>query len=56
MKSHWASLGGAVPAFLLGVALAQAQVPPSANALLDRAETQAAASHRAIFLIFGASW
>ena len=50
------SLSGFVPAFLLGVAMAHAQVPPSANALLDQAKTQAAASHRAIFVIFGASW
>lgn len=56
MKSHRTSFGGAVPAFLLGVALAHAQVGPSANTLLDQAKTRAAASQRAIFVIFGASW
>lgn len=49
-------MGGAVPAILLGVALAHAQAPPSANTLLDQAKKQAAASQRAIFAIFGASW
>jgi hypothetical protein len=56
MQSHRTRLGGAVPAFLLGIALAQAQSPPSANTLLDQAKTQAAASQRAIFAIFHASW
>ena len=56
MKRHRTRLGGAVPAFLLGIALARAQDPPPANTLFDQAKTQAAASQRAIFAIFHASW
>jgi hypothetical protein len=36
-------------------AMAGAQ-PPSAETLLDQAKTTAAADHRAVFLIFHASW
>jgi hypothetical protein len=36
-------------------ALAGAQ-PPSAETLLKNAESKAAADHRAVFLIFHASW
>jgi hypothetical protein len=43
-------------AALLGAALAYAQAPPSIGTLLDQARSQAAADHRAIFVIFHASW
>jgi hypothetical protein len=49
-------ISGVVPALLLGATLGLAQTPPSATSLLDQAKTQAAASHRAIFAIFHASW
>jgi hypothetical protein len=55
MKSHLTTFSGAVPAILLGVALAHAQAP-SADTLLDRARREAAANQRAIFVIFQASW
>jgi hypothetical protein len=41
---------------LFSAALAGAQTPPSATALLDEAKTKAASENRAIFLIFHASW
>jgi len=41
---------------LLGASLAAAQAPPAADVLLEGAKAQAAASHRAIFAIFHASW
>jgi hypothetical protein len=56
MKSHRRRFGGALAAYLLGIALAHAQGPPSANALLNQAKTQAAVNQRAIFAIFHASW
>jgi hypothetical protein len=55
MKSHRTSIGGAVSAALLGIALAHAQAP-SADTLLDRAKREAAANQRAILVIFQASW
>jgi hypothetical protein len=56
MKKHRTSFSASVPVFLLGAALAHAQAPPSATTLLDQAKTRAAASQRAIFAIFQASW
>jgi hypothetical protein len=38
------------------VALVNAQESPSADAILTQAQHQAAASHRAIWVIFHASW
>jgi hypothetical protein len=43
-------------AALFCAALAQAQQPPSAAAVMDRAKSQAAESQRDIFAIFQASW
>jgi len=37
-------------------AVAQAPAPPSAEQVLAAARTQAASQHKAIFLIFYASW
>ena len=45
-----------VAAVLLGAALAAAQTPPSASAILDETKAQAVRSQRAIFAIFHASW
>jgi hypothetical protein len=41
---------------LLGAALAGAQTPRTATAILDEAKAQAAPNKRAIFTIFHASW
>ena len=39
---------------VFAIALAAAQTPPSADSIL--ADAQAAADHRAIFVVFHASW
>jgi len=41
---------------LSAAAWAGAQTAPSADALLDKAKADAAASHRAVWVIFHASW
>ena len=43
-------------ATLFGAALAGAQTPPSADAILAEAKAKAAPENRAIFVVFGASW
>lgn len=43
-------------ALLLGTTGLTAAGPPTAQQLLDRAKAQAAARHKDIFLLFGASW
>jgi hypothetical protein len=46
----------AVLALLIGIPGLSAAGPPTAQQLLDSAKAQAAARHRNVFLIFGASW
>ena len=46
----------AVAAVLLSTAVAGAQTPHSASAVLDQARAQAVQGQRAIFAIFHASW
>ena len=41
---------------LIGIAGLTAAGPPTAQQVLDNAKAQAAAQHRKVFLIFGASW
>jgi hypothetical protein len=41
---------------VLSPALVVAQAPPSASALLETAEAQAASTKRSIFVTFHASW
>jgi hypothetical protein len=41
---------------LIGIAGLTAAGPPTAQQVLDGAKAQAAAQHRNVFLIFGASW
>jgi hypothetical protein len=41
---------------LFSAALAGAQTPPSAAAILDEAKAKAAPEKRAVFLMFHASW
>ncbi|HXK01379.1 MAG TPA: hypothetical protein VMS37_03190 [Verrucomicrobiae bacterium] len=41
---------------LFGAALAAAETPPAADALLAEAKAQAASGNRIIFLTFHASW
>jgi len=43
-------------ALFAGAAVAAAQTPNSAAAILASAETSAAGQHKSIFLIFHASW
>jgi hypothetical protein len=45
-----------VLALLIGISALTAAGPPTARQVLDSAKAQAAAQHRDIFLIFGASW
>ena len=45
-----------VLALLVGIPALTAAGPPTAQQVLDSAKAQAAAQHRNIFLIFGASW
>jgi len=45
-----------VLALLVGIPGLSAPGPPSAQQVLDSAKAQAAAQHRNVFLIFGASW
>jgi hypothetical protein len=50
------TLRTAVLALLVGTPALMAAGPPTAQQVLDSAKAQAAAQHRDIFLIFGASW
>jgi len=43
-------------ALLTAVLVVSAQTPRPAAEVLGAAETQAASEHKAIFMIFGASW
>jgi len=45
-----------VLALLIGIPGSTAAGPPTAQQVLDSAKAQAAAQHRNVFLIFGASW
>jgi thioredoxin-related protein len=45
-----------VLALLIGIPGLSAAGPPTAQQVLDSAKAQAAAQHRNVFLIFGASW
>jgi hypothetical protein len=46
----------AILALLVGIAGLTAAGPPTAQQVLESAKAQAAAQHRNVFLIFGASW
>jgi hypothetical protein len=46
----------AVLALLVGIPALTAAGPPTAQQVLESAQAQAAAQHRNVFLIFGASW
>lgn len=49
-------LSGAVLAVAAVIAAGAADAPPSAGTLIDRAKAEAAPNHRAIFVVFGATW
>jgi hypothetical protein len=49
-------LRAAIPALFMAASLAAAEQPPPAASLMEKGKAEAAASHRAIFVVFHASW
>ena len=49
-------LAVAITAVLIPLAALAAEAPPSAATLLENARAEAARSHRAIWVLFDASW